>query len=136
VVVMVVAFENRCGYCVAMHSAGMTRAGAGPDLLDALRAGGPLPDARLEGLAAFTRALLRGRGDVPEEEWRRFREAGFDHAAALEVVLGVATYTLSTFANRLTQAPLDRQFEAFRWSGAARARRAESAGKGGEDLTE
>jgi hypothetical protein len=32
------------------------------------------------------------------------------------VVLGVAAYTLSTYANRLTQAPLDAPFQAFAWN--------------------
>jgi hypothetical protein len=38
---------------------------------------------------------------------------------ALEVVLGVGTYTLSTYANRLTDAPLDDPLTPFAWSGAA-----------------
>jgi len=120
VVVMVVASENGCEYCVAMHTAMLTREGAAPELIEALRAGEPLPDARLQALAAFTRSVLRRRGDVVDEAWQAFRQAGFDYSAALEVVLGVATYTLSTFANRLTQAPLDPAFEPFRWTPAAR----------------
>ena len=46
-------------------------------------------------------------GDVSDAAWQQFLAAGFERAAALEVVLGVAAYTLTTFANRLTQAPLD-----------------------------
>ena len=115
VVVMAVARANGCAYCVAMHSAALARNGAPAPLIEALRSGARLAAPRLEALAAFTRAVLRDRGDVGDVAWRRFREVGFDHAAALEVVLGVATYTLSTFSNRLTQAPLDPAFEAFRW---------------------
>lgn len=115
VVVMTVALWNQCHYCLAMHTASLTRDGAPAALIAGLRAGSPLPDHRLEALATFTRALLQGRGDVPAESWGRFRDAGFGHAAALEVVLGIATYTLSTFANRLTQAPPDAAFEPFRW---------------------
>jgi len=115
VVIMTIARENRCHYCVAMHSALLARDAAHAAVLAALRDGTPLPDARLDALARFVRALLAGRGDVSDDAWRDFIAAGFDHAAALEVVLGVATYTLSTFANRLTQAPLDPPFEPFRW---------------------
>ena len=32
---------------------------------------------------------------------------------ALEVVLGIGAYTLSTLANRLTGAPVDEQLKAF-----------------------
>jgi uncharacterized peroxidase-related enzyme len=116
VVIMVVAVENQCSYCVAMHSAMLARRVTAPTLIQALRAGDALADQRLEALALFTRALMKGRGEVPENVWAQFRGAGYDHAAALEVVLGVATYTLSTFANRLTQAPLDVPFAEFRWS--------------------
>jgi uncharacterized peroxidase-related enzyme len=114
VIIMTVARENRCGYCVAMHTALLTRSGVSPAILAALRDGTPLEDARLNALATFTLALLRGHGDVPADVWQRFREAGFDHVAGLDVVLGVTAYTLSTFANRLTQAPLDVAFESFR----------------------
>jgi hypothetical protein len=31
------------------------------------------------------------------------------------VVLGVGTYTMSTLANRMTRAPLDKQFSGFAW---------------------
>lgn len=55
----------------------------------------------------FTLALLERTGDVSDEVWQQFLAAGFDRAAALEVVVGVAAYTLTTFANRLTEAPLD-----------------------------
>ena len=56
----------------------------------------------------FVLALLESTGDVRPEAWQAFLDAGFDRAAALEVVLGIATYTLTTFANRLTEAPLER----------------------------
>lgn len=36
---------------------------------------------------------------------------------AVEVVLGVGTYTMSTLANRMTQAPLDEQLSPFAWDG-------------------
>jgi AhpD family alkylhydroperoxidase len=115
VVILTVARQNQCHYCMAMHSALLASDAAAAPVVEALRAGTPLPDARLEALSQFVSALLAGRGDPSDRAWRSFREAGFDHAAALEVVLGVAAYTLSTFANRLTQAPLDPAFEAFRW---------------------
>lgn len=121
VVILTVARENQCHYCMAMHSALLAGEPAAAPIVAALRAGTTLPDERLEALAQFVRGVLAGRGDVSEQAWVRFRAAGYDHAAALEVVLGVAAYTLSTFANRLTQAPLDPAFEPFRWPDAPRS---------------
>jgi hypothetical protein len=38
---------------------------------------------------------------------------GYTIRNALEVVLGVGTYTMSTLANRMTQAPVDHQLSAL-----------------------
>ena len=51
--------------------------------------------------------VVAARGDVPDDERAAFAAAGFGPAHALDVVLGVATYTLSTYANRLVRAPVD-----------------------------
>ena len=70
----------------------------------ALTAGERLGDARLAALQAFVEDAIARAGDVGDATWAAFRAAGFTHADALDVVLGVGTYTLTTFANRLTQA--------------------------------
>jgi len=40
---------------------------------------------------------------------------GFTPRNALEVVLGIGAYPISTFTNRMTAAPLDPPFEPFGW---------------------
>lgn len=49
------------------------------------------------------------RGAVGDEETRAFLGAGYTPQNALEVVLGVGAYTISTFANRLIDAPSTRR---------------------------
>lgn len=120
VVALTVAFENECHYCMAMHSATLARSGTAPEIVEALRSGTPLGDPRLEALRQFARAVYAGRGRVPEETKQAFERAGFDEGSALDVVLGVGTYVLSTLTNVLTEAPLDAAFEAFRWTKPAR----------------
>jgi uncharacterized peroxidase-related enzyme len=115
VVVMVVAYENECELCMALHSAILTRQKATPELLRALRSGAALPEPRLQALADFTRLVLAARGEVEALELTRFLDAGFTREQALEVVLGVGATTLSTYANRLTRAPVDPAFAAFHW---------------------
>jgi hypothetical protein len=46
---------------------------------------------------------------------RAFLASGYTRQNALEVVLGIGTYTMSTLANRLTGAPVDDQLSAFAW---------------------
>ncbi|GAA2999111.1 carboxymuconolactone decarboxylase family protein [Actinokineospora diospyrosa] len=115
VVIMAIAIRVECHYCVALHSATMTRQSVDGEVIGALREGKPLADAKLEALRQFTTAVLATSGGVSKEDLEAFFAAGYDQRNALDVVLGVGTYTLSTFANRLTEAPLDAPFEAHRW---------------------
>ena len=111
--IMTVATRNGCHVCVAMHTAKLTALGAAPELVTALRAGGPIPDPRLAAVREFTVDVLETAGAVPEERLSAFLAHGFTRRQALEVVLGIGANTLSTVANRLTDAPLDEQLAPY-----------------------
>ncbi|MDB4956814.1 MAG: hypothetical protein JWO36_4383 [Myxococcales bacterium] len=115
IVAMTVAFEVGCHYCMAMHSALGTGDPSVAPLVSALRDGTSLNDPRLEALRIFAREIVRTRGHASPEIRAAFAAAGYDEQAALDVVLGVGVYLLSTFANILTDAPLDPPFAAFAW---------------------
>lgn len=115
-VIMTMATHNECHLCVAMHTAALGRLGADQALVTALREGKPLPDERLQALRDFTLTVLATKGDVPGDDLSAFVAAGFTTRQALEVVLGIGAYTLSTFANRLTRAPLDEPLRPFAWA--------------------
>lgn len=116
VLAMTVAYEVGCHYCMAMHSA----MGAGaPDmapLVGALREGRPLADAKLETLRLFVREIVQTHAHVSAPTWERFAAAGFTEQNALDVVLGVGVYLLSTYTNIATRSELDAPFAAFAWS--------------------
>jgi hypothetical protein len=57
--------------------------------------------------------LWTAAGAVGDESLREFLGHGFTPRHALEVVLGIGAYTMSTLANRLTGAPVDDQLSAF-----------------------
>src|SRR6478609_9438197 len=107
VIAMTMGVKNGCHYCIALHRRLLKMLDAPAGMTEALEQGRALTSPKLEALRVFTLALLERTGDVSDEAWQQFLAAGFDRAAALEVVLGIATYTLTTFANRLTQAPID-----------------------------
>ena len=107
VLAMTMAVKNGCHYCVSLHRRMLDMFEAPAGLSEALEQGQPLDSPKLEAVRIFTLALLERTGDVSDEAWQQFLAAGFDRAAALELVMGVAAYTLTTFANRLTEAPLD-----------------------------
>ncbi len=103
VLAMTMGRLNGCRFCLGLHRRLLTGQKAPRELIDALESGERLTDARLEALRAFVAALVEHRGDVPAGVWSDFREAGYTHQQALELVLGVGVYTLTTFANRLTE---------------------------------
>ncbi len=103
VLAMTMGRQHDCKLCLGLHRRLLHAQKAPAALVSALEAGTPLPDARLESLRSFVLALLEHHGDVPKACWTSFREAGYSHAQALDVTLGVSVYTLTTFANRLTE---------------------------------
>lgn len=112
-VIMTIAVRNGCHLCVAMHTARLGALGAGPDLTAALRSGAPLGEERLEAVRVFTLRVLDTAGEAGDESLAAFLGHGFTRRNALEIVLGIGAYTLSTLANRLTGAPVDEELRAF-----------------------
>ena len=110
-----VSRENGCTYCVAAHStlAGMLK--ARPEVITAVRTGVAVPDAKLDALISFARAVVREKGFTGEEAIADFLAAGFTKAQVLEVVGVVAVKTFDNYVHALTKAPLDKAFEPQRW---------------------
>jgi AhpD family alkylhydroperoxidase len=102
VLAMTMGRANGCQLCVNLHRRLLQAQQAPADVIAALETGTPLP-ARLEALRQFIHAALAAHGDVPRAAWLDFRTAGFSHEQALDVLLGISTYTLTTLANRLTE---------------------------------
>jgi AhpD family alkylhydroperoxidase len=105
VAVLTMARIVACDVCVKLHHAALSRI-ASP-IADRVRDGVALGDARLDALTGFVANVLQTRGDVDDETWSAFLDAGFTRAQALEVVLGIGAYTMSMYANRLTAARVD-----------------------------
>lgn len=61
-----------------------------PAVLKALREGTEPPDAKLNALATFVRALIRTKGHVSEAGLNRFIAAGYTGEQGLGVLIGVA----------------------------------------------
>lgn len=103
VLAMTMGHRNGCKFCLDLHRRLLLAEKAPAELIRELEAAGGLSDPRLEALRGFVLALLEHHGDVPLATWTAFREAGYSHEQALDVVTGVSVYTLTTFANRLTE---------------------------------
>ena len=116
VVLLAVSAANGCEFCVAAHSFIARNMVKVPSpVVDGLRAGGQLPDPRLQALAKFTRRVVAERGWVADAAVDEFLAAGFNRAQALDVVLGVSLKTLSNYANHLMKTPTNAELASEAW---------------------
>lgn len=108
-------FENECHYCMAGHTALAKMQKMDPAVIQALRDGAPLPNARLDALHRFTRTIVRNRGWAPQRDLDAFIAAGFTERNVMEVILGVATKVMSNYTNHIVQTPLDSFMKGNEW---------------------
>lgn len=118
-VLLAVSARNGCDYCVAAHSviAGMQK--VPDDVVQAIRDGQPIADAKLEALRRFTEAVVEKRGWPSDADVRAFHAAGYGEQQVLEVILGVGLKTLSNYTNHVAETPLDDAFASAAWNKAA-----------------
>ncbi|MBI1194914.1 MAG: carboxymuconolactone decarboxylase family protein [Gammaproteobacteria bacterium] len=118
IVLIATSVENGCEYCVAAHSlVAKQMVKVSPVVVDALRGRTLIPDAKLQALAAFTRAVVANRGEVDKASLEAFFAAGYGNQQVLEVILGVTMKTLSNYANNLMNTLLDDPFKPETWEG-------------------
>jgi AhpD family alkylhydroperoxidase len=119
VVQLIAATNHGCGFCVAGHTAvGLNKAKLTPEVVEALRTGTVLPDAKLEAVAAFAREVIATRGNVSDATYLAFQAAGYSEGNALEVILGVSLATLCNFANVFAQTTLNPELAKYQWQSA------------------
>ncbi|MDY7115021.1 carboxymuconolactone decarboxylase family protein [Halomonas sp. SSL-5] len=118
VIFLTISRLNGCGYCMAAHSMLADKMSKVPaEVLEAIRAGKPIPDARLAALAEFTRVMFESRGMPGETDVEAFLAAGFEEQQVLQIVLALAVKTLSNYANHVNHTELDDAFADHAWQG-------------------
>lgn len=119
VVMLTTSYENGCEYCMGAHSAMSTMQKIPDDVVQALRAGRPITDPKLEALRRLTSAIVTSRGFPSSEVVAAFHAAGYTQTQALEVVLGVGFKILANYTNHIAATPLDKAFAKVAWTKAA-----------------
>jgi uncharacterized peroxidase-related enzyme len=119
IVLLTASYVNDCEYCIAAHSviAGMQKVPG--DVVQAIRAGRPIADKKLEALRRFAAAVVTSRGWPSDADTAELFSVGYGRQQVLEVVLGVGMKTLSNYANHIAETPLDQAFASAAWSKAA-----------------
>lgn len=116
VVWLTINVENACHYCVPAHTAIAMMQGVDAGIIDGLRSGAQLDDARLEALREFTVAVVRQRGQLDDAQVAAFLGAGFSRRHILDILVGVAQKTMSNYVNHFADTPVDPPFEQFAWT--------------------
>lgn len=115
VVFLAVSQVNGCTYCTAAHSMiADKKSGVPVDVLQAIRAGQPIPDAHLAALYAFTAEMVNTHGRPSPATLDAFLSAGFQESDVLYIVLAIAVKTLSNFSNHAFATPVDAVFAAYK----------------------
>ena len=107
---------NGCEYCMAAHTSISQMAGVAEDVIEALRAGSPIADAKLEALRVFAVRVNELRGWLDPSHLEELFAAGYTPQTALEVILGTSLKVMSNYTNHIADTPLDAAFRANAWS--------------------
>jgi len=116
IIALATSVTNECGYCVAGHTTFALGEGVSVEDLDAIRRGQPAPDARIEALHRFTRALVAKKGMIAPSDVDAFLGAGFDRSQIFELLIGIAAKTMTNLASKALSVPLDQAFAAHAWT--------------------
>lgn len=106
-IALAVAESNGCSYCLSAHSYVAERVLKLPADEITLARTYRSSDAKAQATLRFAEAVLRGRGEVPAEEFDAARELGLTDAELAEIVAHVALNVLTNFFNHAFEIDID-----------------------------
>ncbi len=116
VILLSVAVENNCDYCVAAHSfVGDKMSNVPTKVTDAIRDNQPVPDKKLAALSVFTKTMTAKRGNPSQEEVDDFLAAGYTPEHILGVITGIGVKTFSNYFNHINHTKVDDMFASRAW---------------------
>lgn len=117
IALLTVSVFHQCEYCTMGHTFLARNAKVDEAAIQAVREAQPIADKRLQALRVFTETVLEKRGMVDDRTVDSFIAAGFTRAQALEVVVAIATKTISNYTNHLAEVPKESFMSdpSFRW---------------------
>ncbi|MEO8304394.1 MAG: carboxymuconolactone decarboxylase family protein, partial [Betaproteobacteria bacterium] len=106
-IALAVAEHNGCDYCLSAHDyLGRNVAKLKDGEIDLAREGRST-DARTNAALRFARRVAESRGRVSDTEIAVLRNAGFDEASVIEIVVNVALNVLTNYVNNVAQTDID-----------------------------
>ncbi len=101
-VYLVTSMFNGCGYCTDAHAKGLKKIfKMPPDQVDAILAGQPTGDEKIDALLCATLDLLENRGAISEEARNRFLSAGYTDKQLIDLLSAIAMKAITNYLGRL-----------------------------------
>ena len=107
---------NECSYCMAAHSTVAQMAGVDDEVIEALRTGSPIRDAKLEALRTFAEIVNETRGKPSEAQVEALLAEGYTKETVLEVVVGTSLKVLSNYTTPIVKPQVDNAFAPMTWN--------------------
>jgi uncharacterized peroxidase-related enzyme len=106
-IALAVAEINGCDYCLSAHSyLGKNLAKLSDVEIAANRDGGST-DQKADAAVRFAVKLVNARGHVADADIKAVKDAGYDDAQVIEIVLHVALNTLTNYVNEVAKTEID-----------------------------
>src|ERR1700758_2764644 len=111
------AVTNSSSWPVAFHTALGLKQGLDPADIQAIREGQLPKPKRYAALSQVAKKFIENRGQLTDDDVTTFLEAGFEREHLLEVVAVVAASTITNYAGKITNPPLEAFLEEHAWRG-------------------
>jgi uncharacterized peroxidase-related enzyme len=106
-IALAVAEINGCGYCLSAHTyLGKNRANLDDAEMTANR-NGSSNDPKAEAAVRFASKVAQYRGRVSQEDFEAIKNAGYDDAQVIEIVMHVALNTWTNYINEVAGTEID-----------------------------
>lgn len=105
-IALALAEQNSCEYCLSAHTAIGRSTGLTGDEMEANRQG-TSQDAKAAAAVAFARALVEHKGEVTNAEIEAVRQAGYDEAGIVEIIVHVGMNLLTNILGKASRVEID-----------------------------
>ncbi len=106
-IALAVAEINGCDYCLSAHSYLGKNLAKLSDVEIAANRDGHSADAKADAAVGFAVKLVEARGHVSDADIKAVKDAGYDDAQVIEIVLHVALNTLTNYVNEVAKTAID-----------------------------
>jgi len=106
-IALAVAEVNGCDYCLSAHSYLGKNLTKLSDAEIAANRNGHSADAKADAAVGFAVKIVNARGHVSDADVKAVKDAGYDDAQVIEIVLHVALNTLTNYVNEVAKTAID-----------------------------